>query len=106
MGGGSLPPLCVNDSILSVCSGSDQSIQHYRTHHSTKSEGGQFEWEVVRVMRITTYDYDVHDIDQIPRTLFMIYCLCLYLYTANNPVPFVLCVHITIICDKYCNNNH
>jgi hypothetical protein len=44
-------------SILSartICLGSDQNIQHYRSHHSTKIESGQLEWEVVRVMRTTT----------------------------------------------------
>jgi len=43
----------LNDPILNVstvCLGSDQYIQHYRSHHSTKSESGQLEWEVVRVM--------------------------------------------------------
>jgi hypothetical protein len=70
-------------SVGTACLGSDQTIQHYRTHHSTKSESGQLEWEVVRVMRITTL-YDVHDTAQIPRTLSMIYCFCLYLYTTNN----------------------
>jgi hypothetical protein len=37
--------------------GSDQNIQHYRSHHSTKIESGQLEWEVVRVMRTTTLRY-------------------------------------------------
>ena len=37
--------------------------------------------------------YDVHDTDQIPRTLYMTYCFCSYLYITNNPVPFVLTWH-------------
>ena len=44
-------------SILSartICLGSDQNVQHYRSHHSTKIESGQLEWEVVRVMETTT----------------------------------------------------
>jgi hypothetical protein len=70
-------------SVSTVCLGSDQNIQHFRTHHSTKTESGQLEWEVVWVNG-GPLPYDVHDTDQIPRTLSMIYCFCLYLYTTNN----------------------
>jgi hypothetical protein len=45
---------CIFDDLIlsvgTVCLGSDQNIQHYRSHHSTKSESGQLEWKVVRVM--------------------------------------------------------
>jgi hypothetical protein len=51
--------------------GSDQSIQHHRSYHSTKTKSSQHKWEVVRVMR-----YDVHETDQIPRTqsIYSIFC--------------------------------
>jgi hypothetical protein len=71
--------MSVSDSVLSVstvCLGSDQNVQHFRTHHSTKTESGQLEWEVVRVNG-GPLPYDVHDTDRIPRTLSMIYCFLL-----------------------------
>ena len=46
--------------------GSDQSIQHHRSHHPTKTKSSQLEWEMVRVMR-----YDVYYTNQIPRTRFI-----------------------------------
>ncbi len=56
--------------------GSDQNIQHLRSHRSTKTKSGQLEWEMVRVM-LATLSYDVDDSkDQIP-VQYSIYLLLL-----------------------------
>jgi hypothetical protein len=93
--------------------GSDKSIQHHRSNHSTKTKSSQHKWEVVRVMR-----YDVHDTDQIPRTsiylqYFPLITIALYrLHFLYRLFALTWCgltskhvMTITIISDTSCTNH-